>query len=69
MAEETPVKSACKHCGKPVYAAQGYNGATLNHWDCEAPLRHVLTDTSYLTALKDMDPELKRKFLEGDWDI
>lgn len=29
------VSEACEICGKPVYAGQGFNGLTLNHFSCK----------------------------------
>lgn len=32
------ITAACKHCGKPVFADQGYHSVTERHWDCEKAL-------------------------------
>lgn len=29
------VNEACPHCGKPVYADQGYHSVARSHYDCE----------------------------------
>lgn len=27
-------KEACEHCGKPVYADEGYHGVSMDHYSC-----------------------------------
>jgi hypothetical protein len=64
------INEACPHCGKPVYADEGYHTVALSHYKCEDAREERLKE-----AIKKMDSVFsdfgikKKRKREGDGQI
>lgn len=71
-AERYLCKEKCDHCGKPVYADEGYHGVSQNHYDChDDQIRKLDEDIVKLDGMfEDFGFKPKRKKVrEGEGKI
>ena len=59
------VKAHCSFCRKPVYADEGYHGATLDHYDCHTAGKPVVDHRAEMQAAMDAGDRAMGSLLDG----